>query len=179
MRAQLLAAGDPCAVRAALEAIIAGPPKATARDFATQLGRMAVHFWTPDFTPEQAKVKYGDFVRLLDGVTAQELADACDAWLLDPRNRFYPTPGQLLMLIQDSLSDRARAGFGAERLLAILDVREAPQVGQVPRDYSALKQSLAKAPVEDWPLPPPREETTETLAELRDVLQRRIRETSS
>lgn len=112
--------GDPEAIAAELQAIIDGPPKATVREFAGHLGKLALHFWRPDFTPDQAKLMYRDFVHDLDGVTAQELAGACEAWRTDSRNSFYPTPGKLLDLVKDALGDRARARTGAEYLLTLL-----------------------------------------------------------
>lgn len=113
------------AVRAELQAIIAGAPKATVRDFAGHLGKLALHYWRPDFTPDQAKLMYGDFVHDLDGVTSLELERACAAWRTDPTKEFYPKPGGLLALVKDGLADRARARMGAEYLLGLL-VEEKP-----------------------------------------------------
>lgn len=94
--------------------------KATVREFAGQLGKLALHYWRPDFTPDQAKLMYGDFITDLDGVTAQELADACQEWRLDPLNKFFPTPGMLRELCLDRLNDRRRRKVGAEYLLTLL-----------------------------------------------------------
>lgn len=131
LRSKLASLGDDAEVRAGLEQVVAGPQKATVRDFAVCLGKLALHYWRPDFTPEQAKQMYGDFVTDLDGVTAQELADACQEWRLDPLNRFFPTPGQLRELVRDRLTDRKVMAAGAAYLLEILD-QPAAREGEAP-----------------------------------------------
>jgi hypothetical protein len=145
----MLAMDGVAELRTALGEIIAGPEKASVRDFATVLGKLSLHYWRPEFTPEQAKLLYGDFVRLLDGVTALELRIAADEWLMDPLNRFYPTPGQLAELLEDKLLARAAQRAGAERLLWILNEDCKPSEPVKARDMSALKAMLdgkTKAP---------------------------------
>jgi hypothetical protein len=175
-RAQLLSLGDVEEMRAALCAVLAGPKRATVRDFAEQLAKLSLHYWRPAFTPDQAKHVFGDFAADLAEVTAAELREACDRWRRDADNRFFPTPGQLKALVSESLRERARERAGAERLLAILDERVDAGQPFVPRDYTTLKKNLPKAPAIDASVPSARVETPETLAELRDALQRRIRE---
>jgi hypothetical protein len=119
--------GEAQAVRTILTEIAAGPPKATVREIATSLGRLAQHYWRPDFTPEQAKLLYGDFVRLLDGATAAEFQRACDEWVMDPLNRFFPTPGQLGELMRWHRAQRSQASEGAKFLLNLMgDTAPAP-----------------------------------------------------
>lgn len=91
------------------------------RDFATHLGKLALHFWRPDFTPEQAKQMYGDFVADLAGITAEELAEACRAWRLNPANSFFPTPGKLRELLKDNIAERSLMAAGGEVLLQALN----------------------------------------------------------
>lgn len=121
LRSQLREMGADATIRRALELIAAGPAKATPHEFVTQLGRLATHYWRPDFTTEQSKVLYGDFIRLLDGMTLSELREACDTWIMNPDNRFFPTPGQLRDLVKDALVERARVKTGAEFLANLLD----------------------------------------------------------
>lgn len=123
--------GDASVVRAELEALVAGPPKASVRDFATHLGKLSLHFWRPDFTPEQAKHLYGDFVTDLAGVTAEELAAACQEYRDDPRNSFFPTPGKLLALLSDGQSDRKQLVRGATACLEALCQEGAHAAGAV------------------------------------------------
>ena len=175
-RAQLLALGDEAAMRSTLCAVLAGPPRASVRDFAEQLAKLSLHYWRPQFTPDQAKHVFGDFAADMAEVTAAELREACDRWRRDAANRFFPTPGQLMALVSDSLRDRARQRAGAERLLALLDDRETVGEAIMPRDFSVVKKCLGNAPEVPPPMSTAREETTETLAELSDVLQRRIHE---
>lgn len=128
LRSQLQAFGGTEAIRAACKEIIAGPPKATARDWALALGKLTLHYWAPDFTPEQAREKYGDFIRLLDGLTASEVRDACDQWSMDATKNWFPRPGNFHEMVKDRLRDRAVAKTGAEYLLTLLDA--APESGE-------------------------------------------------
>ena len=175
-RAQLLALSDEAAMRSTLCAVLAGPPRASVRDFAEQLAKLSLHYWRPNFTPDQAKHVFGDFAADMAEVTAVELREACNRWRRDAANRFFPTPGQLLAMVSESLRDRARQRAGAERLLGILDEREIIGEASVPRDFSVVKKCLGNAPAVLPPISTAREETQESLAELSDVLQRRIRE---
>ena len=86
LRSQIMAMGDREAIEAELRKLIDGPPKATAKDFAVCLGRLALHYWRPDFTAEQAKLLYQDFISDLAGVTAEELNEACGEWRRGPRS---------------------------------------------------------------------------------------------
>ncbi len=120
LRSQLQRIGDTRSLEVALAAIIAGPPKAMRRDFAECLGRLSLHFWRPDFTPEQAKLLYEDFAHDMQGVTADELRAACQTWRTDPLNNFFPTPGKLLEIVKESLGETRRVAIGAEYLLSLL-----------------------------------------------------------
>lgn len=141
--------GDPEAVRAELHAIITGPVKATVRDFAGQLGKLSLHYWRPDFTPEQAKAMYGDFVHDLAAVTAPELIGACQEWRIDPLNRFFPTPGQLLELVRSAISRRAVQSNGAQYLLALLENPgvEGHDDREISEKISALADKMRSASV--------------------------------
>lgn len=130
------------AVETELRKLIDGPPKATAKDFAVCLGRLALHYWRPDFTAEQAKLLYQDFISDLAGVTAEELNEACGEWRRDPLNRFFPTTGQLRELVTDRLRDRARVKSGAEFMLNV--VRN-PKRGDEPvKDVAARLHALGQ-----------------------------------
>ena len=144
MRSQLQKLGDPRSIEAHLRATFDGPPRATVREFATKLGNLALHYWRPDFTPEHSKLLYGDFVRLLAALTADELQAACDEWVMDPLNRFYPTPGQLYELAKDRITDRARQKAGAEYLLPLMPDGTGENPGMKPFDPRAELAALAE-----------------------------------
>lgn len=107
-------------VAGALTEIVAGPKLADKRDFATLLGRLSIHYWQPDFTPDQVKLKLQDYEEDLAGVTADELRDACGEWRRDPLNKFFPKTGELLELVKPKISARAKQRSGAEYLLSVL-----------------------------------------------------------
>jgi hypothetical protein len=163
-------------IRSALRVVIAGPATAAMQDFIICLGALSLHFWRPDFTPEQAKLIFGDFSRDLAGVTSDELTDACAEWRKNPKNRFFPTPGQLLELVQSRLSARARDKAGAGRLLAIMEggADSADYHSPAPRNFSEIMQKLTPNPPAPAPETPPpdtdRPETPESRSELRDKL---------
>lgn len=120
-RLVLQRAGTPAEVRLALQAIIEGPPKASTLEFAEELSRLALHYWRPDFNPKEAAKLNADYLEDLRGITVEELKAACRTWRRNPDNRFYPTSGQLLELVKDALSERARQKMGAEYLLTLLE----------------------------------------------------------
>jgi hypothetical protein len=173
--------GDPRSVRAFLVEVEAGPPAATRAQFATHLGRLSLQFWRPDFSPDQAKVLYGDFMRLLAGVTERELSAAVDDWMMDPANKFFPTPGMLHAKLKDRLCDRAQQRAGAKYLLDVLDgsVARAASHGKLRTMAEILAERKLSMPVPaaDQPETVPdtaRPETPEAAADLRDKLAERM-----
>lgn len=176
LRATLRRIGTDDEVRAALAELSAEQPKAMPRDFAIYLGKLSLHYWRPDFTPEQAKHFNADFVSDLDGVTVAELANACAAWRRNAANRFFPRPGELLVLIRDDKIERQRRRAGAERLLAFMDgspeAIEPPKHG--PRDFGSVLAGLERARPPAPAMPSTaREEAPETRQELRELAERR------
>lgn len=182
-RALLSNLGSPETVRHELQAVIVGPKLATRAEISALLARLSYHYWRPDFTPQQAALVVDDFIRDLTGVTASELADACDEYRRNPKNRFFPTPGQLLALVQYQISERDRVRRGATAALAALDgesENEAePDRQNRPRDFSELRAVLMSgtkpdAPTDAAPLiNTARTETPESLHDLSITLARR------
>jgi hypothetical protein len=160
LRSQLASLGDAREVRAGLEQIVAGPQKATVREFAVCLGKLALQFWRPDFTPEQAKLLYGDFVKDLDGVTARELEDACQEWRLDPLNSFFPTSGKLRELVRDRLNDRKVMAAGA---VYLLEIQDQPAGKEVDVAISDRLHELAEKMKAAKPMAEPEPETVRTI----------------
>jgi hypothetical protein len=146
IKSELERAGDQAKVKAALYAIQSGPPKATNLQFAALLGKLALHYYRPDFTPEQAKHHFADFVHDLDGVTAVELSDACKAWRTNGDNRFFPTPGQLLALVRGDLVERHREKAGAQFLLDVLNGNLADEPPITIRRALEMREALGGFP---------------------------------
>lgn len=169
-------------MRHELQAAISGPTLATRAEISALLARLSLHYWRPDYTPQQAALVVDDFVRDLTGVTAAELVEACDEYRRDPKNRFFPTPGQLLALLTETLNARARLQRGASLALKALDdgdARKETDRSNGPRDFAALRASLMAgknlepADNDTPPINTARTEKPESVAELRDTLARR------
>lgn len=180
LRLDLTRLGTDADVRGVLAELAAESPKAAVKDFAVHLGKLSLHYWRPDFTPDQAKQFNADFVSDLDGITADELAGACAAWRRNPANRFFPRPGELLALVQDGKRDRALRKAGALRLLAFIDgepENAAPDRAGKPIDFAAAKEILERViPKRDTPIATHRVETADTARELCEKIERRASE---
>lgn len=67
----------------------------TAKEVMAMLGKLALHYWRPDFSEQQAKLLFADFVEDLREYSPERIEAACTAYRRNPENRFFPTPGQL------------------------------------------------------------------------------------
>lgn len=183
VRCALLKLGDETAVRRWIEQAIGGPKPAEMRDFVVHLGRLSLHYWRPDFTPEQAKLMFQDFARDLAHATAAELEHVCEEYRRDAANKFFPTPGKLLKLLDHQLGQRARDKIAAQRILEIFDGKGAEADAFSVNPLPTVAEVLARAgrsmpipPVAAAPDPLPdtaRPESSETAAELRQRLAER------
>ncbi len=63
------------------------------------LGRLALVYWRPDFTPSQAKQLYQQYLEDLREFPMAEIAQAIQKYRRDGANTFFPAPGQLRELI--------------------------------------------------------------------------------
>ena len=72
------------------------------------LSRLALHFPRPDFTEAQAKLLLADILRDLVAFSPAEINKACAEWRSNPKNRFYPTSGQLIGLMRPHSEPRRR-----------------------------------------------------------------------
>lgn len=102
-------------------------------------------------TPEQAKQKFGDFFADLAGVTEPGLAAACRAYRTNPANTYFPTPGKLLALCNDDLSETVKLNNGIAKIQALLDEPGASEEAQpmaTVRDIAALRQTLERRSVQ-------------------------------
>jgi hypothetical protein len=60
------------------------------------LAKLALQYWRPDFSPEQAKHLYSDYLDDLRGFSIKALADAIKKYRTDGANKFFPTSGQII-----------------------------------------------------------------------------------
>jgi hypothetical protein len=63
------------------------------------LGKLALHYWRPNFTPELARLLYADYVVDLAPFPMPSIAAAIAAFRSNGANRFFPTTGQLVDFI--------------------------------------------------------------------------------
>lgn len=64
------------------------------------LGKLAVHYWRPDFGPGQARQLYADYVHDLRDYAFSDINDAIVKYRRDQNAKFYPTVGQLVGIIR-------------------------------------------------------------------------------
>lgn len=63
------------------------------------LAKLAIVYWRPDFTPQQAKQLYSQYLDDLREFAFADIAGAVQTFRRDPENKFFPLPGQLRGLI--------------------------------------------------------------------------------
>jgi hypothetical protein len=116
-------------------AIIAAS-KAKDQTILCMLGRLALHYWRPDFTPEQAKNLYADYVRDLRPYQIGDIRDSIAAHRRRDA-KFYPRVGELLTFIEappawelctQKAYIAARREAGARELKAIAAEMSAVQI---------------------------------------------------
>ena len=82
------------------DATIIAASKAKDQTILCMLARLALHYWRPDFTPEQAKHLYADYVRDLRPYPITDIRDSIAAYRRRHESKYYPTVGQLLVVIE-------------------------------------------------------------------------------
>lgn len=78
------------------------------------LGRLAVHYYRPDFTPAAAKSMVEDMADDLGEFTLAEIEVAIRAYRLDASERFFPRSANLRELVLAERSARRESATGAE-----------------------------------------------------------------
>lgn len=63
------------------------------------LGKLALVYWRPDFTPGQAKQLYAQYLDDLRPFAFADVAEAIETYRQNGENKFFPTPGQLRAII--------------------------------------------------------------------------------
>lgn len=77
-----------------------------AQQLSTLLRRLAVAFYSPDFTQEQASVVIADYILDLGGFAIVDVEDAIRAYRRDPKAQFFPKPGILYSLAAAAQKER-------------------------------------------------------------------------
>lgn len=109
--------GDRSTAVASLQAVIDGPPRATPAEIVGLVGRLSLHYPRPQMTAAQNSLVGNDFISDLSDMTADEIAEACDAYRRNPANSYFPTPGKLIAGHAAIIALRKKAAKGARRLL--------------------------------------------------------------
>jgi len=74
--------------------------------------KLGSHFWTPDFTPAQAKHLLKDYLEDLENYRPMELDKFCRIWRTNAANKSFPKVGQViagLNSIRQDITDAAQA----------------------------------------------------------------------
>lgn len=92
-------------VSSAKSRIARSPAEISAADAKDQaililLGKLAIHYWRPDFTEAQARQLYSDYVHDLRDYAFADINDAIVKYRRDQNAKFYPTVGQLVGIIR-------------------------------------------------------------------------------
>lgn len=69
------------------------------RQIAAILSRLALIYWRPDFTQEQARLVIENYLSDLEGYTPAEVDAACAKYRQLPTSEYFPKPGQLLAIL--------------------------------------------------------------------------------
>jgi hypothetical protein len=139
-----------------------------ARSIFALLGRLALHYYRPDFAPSQAKLVIEDMIEDLLEYDPQEIAAACSAWRRKPEAAYFPKSGQLIGCIKEAHEARiphpgghARESFRASEQFR----REQALAGPQPVALKPWRQILAEkgkalpAPEAEAPPKPAQQET--------------------
>lgn len=74
--------------------------------------KLGSHFWTPDFTPAQAKHLLADYIEDLQKYRAPELVTFAHEWRTNPKNTKFPRVGDVIAGLERNRADvTARAEF--------------------------------------------------------------------
>lgn len=104
--------------------------------------RLALHYWRPDFTPEQAKLLIEDYISDLRDLPLDLLDSAVASYRKDAANRFFPTSGQLRALITEQMRWRRADAADTSGRVPILP---APQRKMTEAEEERLRLAIEAA----------------------------------
>lgn len=70
------------------------------KQIAAILARLSLHYWRPDYTPEQAKLLFEDYLHDLADFTPTQIERACMDYRRKPGSEFFPKVSQLLEILK-------------------------------------------------------------------------------
>ncbi len=98
------------ATRAELEAGLTQAERnlepATKAEIISMLGQLALHYWRPDFTKDQARLLYGDYIHDLSAYPKALIENAIAIYRRKPDAQWFPKVGQLIALIEPEYRNR-------------------------------------------------------------------------
>lgn len=72
------------------------------------LGRLAIHYYRPDFTEGQAKLLIQDYLSDLCNYKPEAIRDAISEYRQDPKSKYFPTVGQLVSILKAKQAEAAK-----------------------------------------------------------------------
>lgn len=69
------------------------------KQIAAILARLSLHYWRPDYSPEQARLLMEDYLSDLSGYSPAQVERACAEYRQNPANKFFPHSGELMGLM--------------------------------------------------------------------------------
>lgn len=109
--------------------------------------QLGSHYWTPDFTPSQAKHLLADYLEDLERFTLGEVEVACRDWRRNVANKKFPRSAEIVELIRDNKRHVVEASSTAERRAAGPDGVAYPDGKSRPCMWWHLSKQLWKP---DW-----------------------------
>lgn len=79
------------------------------KQIAAILAKLSLHYWRPDYTPEQARMVMEDYLDDLRGYSPAQVAQACADYRKLPDSKFFPASGALLALLGHSTKTEYRS----------------------------------------------------------------------
>lgn len=106
------------------------------KQIAAVLARLSLHYWRPDYSPEQARLLMEDYLSDLSGYSPAQVERACAEYRQNPANKFFPHSGELLGLMGHGKTEY-RSRLPTHRATPALTGPRAPvkSVAQVLREH--------------------------------------------
>lgn len=143
-RSEMLALGTREEVARCLESLMANTVGCDPKRLIAHLRALAVTHPMQELSEAEASLKFRIFCEDLRNVPEAVIEAACRSYRRDPKNRFFPTPGQLLALCEPEMRAIGARQRGAVLLLGVLERgRIAVAVEDTPkRDFQNVLDSL-------------------------------------
>jgi hypothetical protein len=115
------------------------------KQVAAILARLSLHYWRPDYTPEQAKLLIQDYLDDLAGYSVVEIERAVMTYRRLPDSKFFPKSGELLAIMNPPREpDRPRSRlptFHSSEYLPPPPKNKLRSVAEILRGYGFTKEA--------------------------------------